>query len=197
MIDKKEELLDAAEELFGELGFEGTSVRMLAKKAGVNIAMVSYYFGSKEKLFEALVESRAGVMRAQLITLNEKDIHPWEKMEIVIDFYIEKIFSNRCFHRILHREMTLQQRPELNEAIAKILLKNRLEVIKIIKEGQRKKVFKDIDVELTLASIIGTISHVAHSVKQIQIDDDKDDEKMKKCLKKHLKEMIKKHLTGK
>ena len=53
MLDKRDQILEAAEELFAQKGFEGTSVRDLAKKAKVNVAMISYYFGSKEKLFES------------------------------------------------------------------------------------------------------------------------------------------------
>ena len=100
MIDTKELMLDAAEALFAEHGYEGTTTRMLAKEAGVNIAMVSYYFGSKEKLFEALVESRAGVLRDKLISLTERDIDPWTKIELIVDYYVERIISNRNFHRI-------------------------------------------------------------------------------------------------
>ncbi len=47
----RDRLLDAAEELFCERGFEGTSVRELAAAAGCNIASVNYYFGGKEKLY--------------------------------------------------------------------------------------------------------------------------------------------------
>ena len=141
MIDKREQLLEAAEELFAEHGYEGTSTRMLAKKAGVNVAMVSYYFGSKEKLFEALVEDRAGILREKLLEIQDDKISPVKKIEMVIDYYVDKIFSNRRFHLILHREMTLHQRSGLNEAILNILLKNRQEVAKIIKDGQKKNVF--------------------------------------------------------
>jgi AcrR family transcriptional regulator len=48
----RDRLLDAAEELFSERGFDGTSVRDLAGAAGCNIASVNYYFGGKEKLYE-------------------------------------------------------------------------------------------------------------------------------------------------
>lgn len=48
----QERLLDAAEELFCEGGFEGTSVRDIAASAGCNVAAVNYYFGGKEKLYE-------------------------------------------------------------------------------------------------------------------------------------------------
>ena len=48
----RERLLDTAERLFSERGFEATSVRDLASAAGCNVASVNYYFGSKERLYE-------------------------------------------------------------------------------------------------------------------------------------------------
>ncbi len=48
----QDRLLDAAEELFCERGFGGTSVRDIASSAGCNVAAVNYYFGGKEKLYE-------------------------------------------------------------------------------------------------------------------------------------------------
>lgn len=51
----RERLIDAAIKLFAERGYEGTSVRELATAAGVNVAAVSYHFGSKDALYhEAL-----------------------------------------------------------------------------------------------------------------------------------------------
>ena len=47
----RDRLLDAAEELFCEHGFEGSSVRDIAAAAACNIASVNYYFGGKEKLY--------------------------------------------------------------------------------------------------------------------------------------------------
>ena len=46
----RDRLLDAAEELFCEHGFEGASIRDIAASAECNIASVNYYFGGKEKL---------------------------------------------------------------------------------------------------------------------------------------------------
>ncbi len=48
----RDRLLDAAEELFCEHGFEGASIRDIAASADCNIASVNYYFGGKEKLYE-------------------------------------------------------------------------------------------------------------------------------------------------
>ncbi|HSC78741.1 MAG TPA: TetR/AcrR family transcriptional regulator [Chitinolyticbacter sp.] len=52
-------ILDAAEVLFVEHGFDATSMRMITQTAGVNIAAVNYYFGSKDGLFKAVFERRA------------------------------------------------------------------------------------------------------------------------------------------
>jgi AcrR family transcriptional regulator len=47
-IDKKDHILDVAERVFSELGFDGASTRTISGEAGVNMAMLNYYFGSKE-----------------------------------------------------------------------------------------------------------------------------------------------------
>lgn len=51
----KDRILDAAELLFADQGFEGTSMREITTEAGVNLAAVNYHFGSKERLLEAVV----------------------------------------------------------------------------------------------------------------------------------------------
>jgi AcrR family transcriptional regulator len=56
--DTKKRILDAAERLFAREGFHSTSLRMLTKEAGVNLAAVNYHFGSKEELIKAVIERR-------------------------------------------------------------------------------------------------------------------------------------------
>jgi AcrR family transcriptional regulator len=67
-------ILDAAEELFMQHGFEGTSMRLLTSKAGVNLAAVNYHFGSKDALIEA-------VFRRRLDPMNQARIAELEKLE--------------------------------------------------------------------------------------------------------------------
>ena len=55
-------ILDAAEELFMQHGFEGTSMRQLTSRAGVNLAAVNYHFGSKDALIEAVFRRRLDPM---------------------------------------------------------------------------------------------------------------------------------------
>lgn len=58
-------ILDAAEECFSEMGFNGTSVRAIGEKAGLNPALVHYYFESKEMLFEQVVARRANAINQE------------------------------------------------------------------------------------------------------------------------------------
>jgi AcrR family transcriptional regulator len=60
-------ILDAAEELFMQHGFEGASMRMLTARADVNLAAINYHFGSKDALIEAVFRRRLDAMNAERI----------------------------------------------------------------------------------------------------------------------------------
>ncbi len=65
----KARILDAAEALFMEHGFEATSLRSLTSAASVNLAAVHYHFGSKEELFQAVLTRRLDPMNQERIEL--------------------------------------------------------------------------------------------------------------------------------
>jgi AcrR family transcriptional regulator len=72
-------MLDAAEALFMEHGFEATSLRQITARAEVNLAAVSYHFGSKEDLFETVLRRRLDPMNQERIALllrYERDAAP-------------------------------------------------------------------------------------------------------------------------
>jgi len=62
-------ILDAAETLFMEHGFEATSLRAITAAAGANLAAVNYHFGSKEELFEAVLTRRLDPMNQRRVAL--------------------------------------------------------------------------------------------------------------------------------
>jgi AcrR family transcriptional regulator len=65
-------ILDAAEELFMQHGFEGTSMRALTTRAGVNLAAVNYHFGSKDALIEAVFRRRLDPMNSERVAELER-----------------------------------------------------------------------------------------------------------------------------
>ena len=70
--DTKTRILDAAEHLFMEHGFEATSLRQLTAAASVNLAAVNYHFGTKEELFQAVLTRRLDPMNQERIELLER-----------------------------------------------------------------------------------------------------------------------------
>jgi AcrR family transcriptional regulator len=70
--DTKTRILDAAESLFMEHGFEATSLRSLTTAAGVNLAAVNYHFGTKEELFQAVLTRRLDPMNQERIELLQR-----------------------------------------------------------------------------------------------------------------------------
>src|SRR5512142_2236986 len=68
----KVRILDAAEQLFMEHGFEATSLRQLTSAAGVNLAAVNYHFGTKEELFQAVLTRRLDPMNQERIERLER-----------------------------------------------------------------------------------------------------------------------------
>ena len=85
-------ILDAAEELFGEQGFDRVSIRHITTKAGVNLAAINYHFGSKEDLIAAIFERRVvPVNNARLAALDAVQCSAGKrnpKLEMILEAFI-------------------------------------------------------------------------------------------------------------
>lgn len=201
-IDKKEHILDVAERMFSELGYDGASTRLISKEAAVNMAMLNYYFGSKDGLFTAVFERRVATFRAILQNINQEEISSWEKLQKCVDYYIDRIISNSCFHKLIHRELSLSQRSEITKTITDILLKNVMEVKRIIEDGIANGSFKsDVDVEMLIATMFGTKYYVMNTPQmssaflRLDVEDSKVmEEEIKPRMKNHLKRLFKAYL---
>lgn len=203
MTDKKEHIINAAIPLFAEKGFEGCSIRDLAARADVNVAMINYYFGSKDNLFVAIMEYKAQFMRGKLDEIESNtQMNEIEKIDAVIESYVDRILSQPFFHRILYQELLRADRKELHERIINIFVRNTTTLKKIIEQGVKKKIFKKIDAELTMATLIGTINQVMLSkamcimlINREESFDPYTDVKFRERLIKHLKNVIHSYLT--
>ena len=202
MTDKKAHILDVAMQLFAEKGFEGSSIRDLAARAGVNVAMVNYYFGSKEKLFESLVAQKASYTRGVLDEIVKNTVlSDIEKIDAVIDTYVDRLFTNRVFHRVIHQELMLSQRESLQQSIADIIFPNSLLIKEILEEGTRKGNFKKVDPPLVIATLVGTINQVLLSRKMCNKLLNKeasyipyDDDQFVQRVRRHIKQLMRDHL---
>jgi AcrR family transcriptional regulator len=158
--DKQIQILEVAETLFAEKGFDGTSIRDISKVAKINIAMISYYFGSKERLLESLLFYRTSDLKNQLDHLIQEELEPVDKINKLIELYINRINKNKGIYRILHFEFNSEKRAKSLAAFSELKKGNLKTLETIIEEGQKKGVFrKDIIVPLLTPTILGTFFH--------------------------------------
>ncbi len=160
--DKKLQILLAAEKLFAVKGYEAATVRDIADEAGVNLAMISYYFGSKEKMMESLFQDRmiSTKLRVEQL-LSDNTINPFEKVEIMLDEYIKKVLGNPSFYKIILCEQVMKKSPEVIQLLRSLKLGYAAMFAELVKEGQKKKVFKkNIDVVLALSTMTGTVTQI-------------------------------------
>ena len=65
----KDRILDAAEALFADAGYDGVSLRQITRAAGVELALANYHFGPKSELFLAVVQRRAAELNRERMAL--------------------------------------------------------------------------------------------------------------------------------
>lgn len=109
--DTRAALIEAAEDLFAQKGFEGASVKEICEKAGVNVSLVSYHFEGKEGLYRTVLETFAG----KGMELAERLLSaPKSKEEFLLrlQMFAEELVGTHVRHpkatRILHRECSAE-----------------------------------------------------------------------------------------
>lgn len=105
-LSRKERLVAAARELFAEKGFHATSVRDIAGKAGVNVSMVSYYFGGKEQLYTTIVREFADRIGSLFSEGTVRGLTPHERVRHYARSVMTLHLDNPQLACILHHEMT-------------------------------------------------------------------------------------------
>jgi AcrR family transcriptional regulator len=157
--EKQLQIINTAEKLFSCKGYDGASVRDIAEEAGINVAMISYYFGSKEKLMQAIIQERTNNIRIKIESLiKDETLDPFRKISILVDDYIQRIVEKQQFHKIMMYEQVLQKNPVVTGLLNELKTSNANLIEKLIKEGQEKGVFKmEVDVVFMMNTMFGTV----------------------------------------
>jgi len=147
----KDRILGAAEELFAQYGFAGTSLRQVTSRADVNIAAVNYHFGSKENLVNEVFRRRMDEMSEQRLTRLKAAVkdHPGD-LEPILAAFVEPALAmaqdrhgGGAFIRVIARAYA-----EKNDGLRKFLSDQYGHVLRefgkaIIEEMGLKDVLKD------------------------------------------------------
>ncbi len=100
----REKILEAADGLFGKVGFDAATTREIAEASGVNKALIHYHFKSKSALFEAVLDRYYRRLNETFQSALSREGSMRHRLEQLIDAYVDFLSENRNFSRIVQRE---------------------------------------------------------------------------------------------
>lgn len=155
-------ILKAALEEFSHEGVAGARTDEIARRAGVNKALLYYYFKDKEGLYAAALEQVfSGLHQKVGAVLERTDLPPRERLMLYAQTHFDYIASSPVYPRLVQREFMRSAGRSLTPAASRIMerhgkpLYSRLE--KLIEEGMSAGDFRKVDPVQTVTSIIGII----------------------------------------
>jgi len=139
----EQKILEAAKQVFMEKGIDGARMQDIADKAGINKALLHYYFRSKEKLFEMIFMEEARKFMPKVTSIMVSELTLFEKVEKFVGEYIDTLLQNPLLPIFILNE--INRNPK--EAIKKIFGNQRPPIDKVdelitkqVKKGEIKPI---------------------------------------------------------
>jgi AcrR family transcriptional regulator len=155
--DLRQSLLEAARSLFIAKGFGNVGTRELARAAGVSPAMIPYYFGDKQGLYDALVEDAIGQVLARLQRLAAAgDERSEEPVDAFLGAYLATLIAEPWIPQLLVREVLAHDSPLRRRFRESFAGPARAALTSMIRtERDRGRLRADLDIDLATLSLIG------------------------------------------
>jgi len=113
----EEKILEAAKKIFLAKGLDGARMQDIADEAGINKAMLHYYFRSKEKLFEKIFTEVANHFFPKLMAILISDRSIFEKIESFCEEYINQVIQTPYVPIFILNEINRQPEAFLNKVL--------------------------------------------------------------------------------
>ncbi|MEX3071500.1 TetR/AcrR family transcriptional regulator [Vibrio alginolyticus] len=149
--DARQRLIDAARQLFIRLSYEKVSTRLVAERAGVNIALIRYYFKNKAGLLEAMLQDTLAPMREYVRTVVESGISA--DIPTKMRVYYQMMVPHPGFPHLIARLMDRPEGDEAREVLIKHMSTFILPIIRLTK-SPISNLREDVDIELARLSCI-------------------------------------------
>ncbi|OQP63339.1 TetR family transcriptional regulator [Niastella vici] len=151
----EEKILAAAKQVFMEKGIDGARMQDIADKAGINKALLHYYFRSKDKLFEMIFMEAARQFLPKVTSIMSSELPLYEKVEKFVNEYIDTLLQNPTLPIFILNE--INRNPK--DAIKKIFGNQRPpidkveeHIAKLVKKGEIKPV-KGYELMINMVSL--------------------------------------------
>ncbi len=149
----EEKILVAAQEVFTQKGMDGARMQEIANKAGINKALLHYYFRTKQKLFEAIFEMVFSKIFPNLMAMVHSDLPFEERLGIFLEKYIELLQKNPFLPTFILKEMN--RNPEILASIIKSNGVDPKEVIAMFQKEMEAGKIRKMDPRDVLINMLG------------------------------------------
>jgi len=151
-----EKILAAARAEFAEHGLAGARVDRIAAASGVNKAMIYYHFGSKEKLYQEVINSILSRIADFLGRASTEAADPGQMLEKISEYYQDMFLHSADFRPIFLRELA-EGGGRLKDAFVSIIAERGIQkkLKAIIDRGKREGMFRNVDSIHAIVSFLG------------------------------------------
>lgn len=154
----KEKIMEQATILFTNKGYTGTSVRDIALKSGVNVSLISYYFGGKKGLLEALmVDFLEGYLKELERAHQKNHSDAFEKFMDIVSASLTYMQKHHLRARFVLREMTLDS-TLVREITSTYLMKEKHIYATVLKQGIDDGTFPPIPMNWMIMQVRGMVT---------------------------------------
>jgi TetR/AcrR family transcriptional regulator len=168
--DSRAAVLRAAEREFAAHGWSGAGVDTIARRAGVNKAMIYYHFGSKLGLYREVLRDGFRALLADARAVLAQPLPPFAKLQAYVDVLLQAGARRRHLTPMMLREIAAGGR-RLDPETLRLLTGLFAVVRQILDEGRRRGDFRDLDPLLTHFTIMGaSILYMANEPIRTRID---------------------------
>jgi TetR/AcrR family transcriptional regulator len=146
-------ILAAAERIFADGGLEGARMDAIAAKAGVNKALLYYYFRGKEELYAAILESHLQEFRRRALEILSDDQSARETLLRYMSLHFDFLSQRPFFPRLIHRLMTNAEQParRLFQEYSVPLYRK---LVEVVERGVRRRELRPVDSHHTVYSLV-------------------------------------------
>ena len=113
-VSTEQKIKDAARKVFMSKGFSGCTTREIAKSVGINVALLNYYFRSKGKLFELILEAALSDLIDGMVEVFHQDLSMEEKTRLIIDKEFEFLKKHPEFPLFIHTGLNQESDTEMD-----------------------------------------------------------------------------------
>jgi TetR/AcrR family transcriptional regulator len=167
-------ILAAALEEFAHEGPAGARTDEIARRAGVNKALLYYYFQDKEGLYAATLEAVfTGLFPRLIAVLERADLSARERLLLYAQTHFDHIASFPPYSRLVQRELMRSAERTLSPEASRVFERHGkpvyFKLVELIEEGGRNGEFRKVDPRQAVTSVLGTIVFYFTSIPALRL----------------------------